>query len=182
MYTYYVAYIPHWYLIESIYLTFSCWFFLYWKKKSCTKHQLAPITALHWICEHCSDTLVRNHFWHILTVYQIFIYLCSYISDVNIAGPHYIEKGHPIRLTCNASGQSRSPKYISWYIGGLHLYNGINRNVRIITYPRSDVNTLYSELRIAKSDIDNAGTYVCQTSFFNDVLKVAKHKLLVING
>lgn len=110
------------------------------------------------------------------------MYLCSYISVVNIAGPHYIEKGHPIRLTCNASGQSRSPKSISWYIGGLHLYNGINRNVRIITYPRSDVNTLYSELRIAKSDIDNAGTYVCQTSFFNDVLKVAKHKLLVING
>lgn len=100
----------------------------------------------------------------------------------SIEGPHYIEKGHPIRLTCNASGQSRAPTTISWYLGGQHLFHGMNRDVRIVTYSRSDVNTLYSELHIAKSDVDNAGTYVCQTTFDNDILKVAKHQLIVIHA
>lgn len=54
--------------------------------------------------------------------------------------------------------------------------------MRIITYPRSDVNTLYSELRITKSDTEDSGTYVCQTTFYNDILKVAKHNLSVIIG
>ncbi|XP_052101880.1 zwei Ig domain protein zig-8-like [Mytilus californianus] len=101
-------------------------------------------------------------------------------KHVNIDGPHLVEKGHPIRLTCNASGNSRSPTDIKWYIGGKRLYNELNHNVRIITYPRSDVNTLYSELRITKSDTEDSGTYVCQTTFYNDILKVAKHNLSVI--
>lgn len=102
--------------------------------------------------------------------------------DVFINGPQLVEKGHPLRLTCNASGNKRTPTDINWYIGGKQLYNGMNRNVKIFTYTRSDVYTLFSELRISKSRTDDSGTYMCQAEFYSDVLKVAQHRLSVTNS
>lgn len=97
---------------------------------------------------------------------------------INITGPNNAVKGHHVRLTCNVSGFRQTPNQIRWFLNNTHVVNGQDSNIRIITYQRSDVFSLFSELDIGKTDITNAGTYNCRAVFGNE-LKEASHYLFV---
>ncbi|XP_071169629.1 tyrosine-protein phosphatase non-receptor type substrate 1-like isoform X1 [Mytilus edulis] len=97
---------------------------------------------------------------------------------INITGPTRATKGQSVKLTCNVSGFRRTPKHIRWFLNGTHIVNGQDHNIRIVTYQRSDVFSLFSELDIGKTNLNYGGNYLCQAHFANG-LKVSKHVLLV---
>ena len=81
------------------------------------------------------------------------------------------------------SGFRKTPKHIRWYINDTHLVNGQDSNIRIVTYQRSDVFSLFSELDIGKLEHNNVGYYTCKATF-GDGLKTAKYYLFIdtLNG
>ncbi|XP_069138686.1 protein amalgam-like isoform X3 [Argopecten irradians] len=98
--------------------------------------------------------------------------------EVHISGPKYVERGHPIRLTCNATGSTRPPELIDWFQEGRKIKSNSMGGISISKYMRQETNTLYSELVIRHSDQVDSGTYICRSS--DD--KITSHDLLVLNG
>ncbi|XP_033749906.1 zwei Ig domain protein zig-8-like isoform X2 [Pecten maximus] len=98
--------------------------------------------------------------------------------EVHISGPKYVERGHPIRLTCNATGSIRPPELIDWFQEGRKIKSNSIGGISISKYMRQETNTLYSELVIRHSDQVDSGTYICRSS--DD--KITSHDLLVLNG
>ncbi|ESO87558.1 hypothetical protein LOTGIDRAFT_166438 [Lottia gigantea] len=85
-------------------------------------------------------------------------------SNLRLTGNKFVEQGHKIHLTCNATGGDRIPEEIDWFKDGdliePHKYSDI-----IITKYRSlEVKALVSELIVDHSDRSHAGTYICRSS------------------
>lgn len=99
-----------------------------------------------------------------------------FTSDINITGPRQSQRGQHVKLTCNVSGFRSTPKHIKWYLNGSTIDG--NKNIRIVTYQRSDVFSLFSELDITKVNAMHAGNYLCQ-AVVQTRLKMAKHVLAV---
>lgn len=98
-------------------------------------------------------------------------------SDIFISGPQYVEKGHPIRLTCNVNGTLRPPDDIDWFQKGVKLKNNPLDGIYIRKYLRKDAMTLTSQLKITESDATDTGTYICRSS----KEKITTHYLTVLN-
>lgn len=98
--------------------------------------------------------------------------------EVHISGPKFVERGHPIRLTCNATGSIRPPEEIDWFHEGRKIKTNSMEEIFITKYMRHETNTLKSVLVIRHSDQIDSGTYICRSS--DD--KITSHQLLVLNG
>ncbi|KAJ8304025.1 hypothetical protein KUTeg_017608, partial [Tegillarca granosa] len=99
------------------------------------------------------------------------------VKNIFISGPQYVEKGHPIRLTCNVNGTLRPPDDIDWFQKGVKLKNSPLDGVYIRKYVRKDSMTLTSQLKISESDVTDTGTYICRSS----KNKITTHYLSVLN-
>ncbi|XP_076104679.1 zwei Ig domain protein zig-8-like isoform X3 [Mytilus galloprovincialis] len=97
---------------------------------------------------------------------------------IHISGPNFTEKGEPIRITCNATGDSMTPEHMDWFRDGLKIQQNIDAGVLITEFRHSETKTLYSVLEIAKSTMKDTGVYICRSSKKD----VDSHLVVVLNG
>ncbi|XP_071169643.1 zwei Ig domain protein zig-8-like isoform X5 [Mytilus edulis] len=97
---------------------------------------------------------------------------------IHISGPNFTEKGEPIRITCNATGDSMTPEHMDWFHNGLKLQQNIDAGILITEFRHSETKTLYSVLEIAKSTMKDTGVYICRSSKKD----VDSHHVVVLNG
>ncbi|CAG2191807.1 unnamed protein product [Mytilus edulis] len=97
---------------------------------------------------------------------------------IHISGPNFTEKGEPIRITCNATGDSMTPEHMDWFHNGLKLQQNIDAGVLITEFRHSETKTLYSVLEIAKSTMKDTGVYICRSSKKD----VDSHHVVVLNA
>ncbi|XP_063434680.1 immunoglobulin superfamily DCC subclass member 3-like isoform X4 [Mytilus trossulus] len=97
---------------------------------------------------------------------------------IHISGPNFTEKGEPIRITCNATGDSMTPEHMDWFHNGLKLQQNIDAGVLITEFRHSETKKLYSVLEIAKSSMKDTGVYICRSSKKD----VDSHHVVVLNG
>ncbi|KAK6180561.1 hypothetical protein SNE40_012693 [Patella caerulea] len=95
--------------------------------------------------------------------------------EIEISGLTFVEKGNPLKVTCNATGNDYPPEGLDWFKDGLKITpndrTSINMDVSI-----SD-RTIISTLVILRADMYDAGTYVCRTSD----LQITSAKVNVLN-
>ena len=99
-------------------------------------------------------------------------------SAIQILGPNFTEKGNPIRLICNATNNNLVPDFMDWFHNGRQLRASYTDGISITEYQQKETKTLYSILKIKKSSMDNAGTYICR----NSRQDVVSHQVIVLNG
>ncbi|XP_071169635.1 zwei Ig domain protein zig-8-like isoform X2 [Mytilus edulis] len=99
-------------------------------------------------------------------------------SAIHISGPNFTEKGEPIRITCNATGDSMTPEHMDWFHNGLKLQQNIDAGILITEFRHSETKTLYSVLEIAKSTMKDTGVYICRSSKKD----VDSHHVVVLNA
>ena len=101
-----------------------------------------------------------------------------YISEISISGHTHPDKDTPLTLICNASGTIDPPARIDWFKDGQKITadktKGIELEKRFSIHSR----TITSTLRKAKTDMNDAGTYVCRTSS----MQVTSVKVNVLNS
>ncbi|XP_071169644.1 zwei Ig domain protein zig-8-like isoform X6 [Mytilus edulis] len=97
---------------------------------------------------------------------------------IHISGPNFTEKGEPIRITCNATGDSMTPEHMDWFHNGLKLQQNIDAGILITEFRHSETKTLYSVLEIAKSTMKDTGVYICRSSKKD----VDSHHVVVLNA
>ncbi|VDI19394.1 Hypothetical predicted protein [Mytilus galloprovincialis] len=97
---------------------------------------------------------------------------------IHISGPNFTEKGEPIRITCNATGDSMTPEHMDWFRDGLKIQQNIDAGVLITEFRHSETKTLYSVLEIAKSTMKDTGVYICRSSKKD----VDSHLVVVLNA
>ncbi|ESP02460.1 hypothetical protein LOTGIDRAFT_138435, partial [Lottia gigantea] len=98
------------------------------------------------------------------------------VSDIEISGSTFVEKGNPLKITCNATGNDYPPEGLDWFKDGLKITpndrTSINMDVSL-----SD-RTIISTLVMLRADMYDAGTYVCRTSD----LQITSVKVNVLNS
>jgi hypothetical protein len=109
---------------------------------------------------------------------MVCIIIYFFASDINITGPTKIEKGHDVKLTCNLSGFRSTPKDIRWYLNGSHILNRKDSNIKIVTFQRTNVLSLFSELDIGNVNNNKIGNYSCKATFRSG-LKEANYHLYI---
>lgn len=121
----------------------------------------------------------------ICSCYFILIYIHPFpfcvsfaLPAVHISGPKFVSRGHPIHLTCNATGIFRAPEEIDWFQKGKIIQSSGLEEIQITKYIIRGTKTLQSELLIKHSDTSDTGSYVCRSS--ED--KLISHDVLVLNG
>ncbi|XP_069138148.1 zwei Ig domain protein zig-8-like isoform X1 [Argopecten irradians] len=86
----------------------------------------------------------------------------KYKKAINITGARYVERGMPLRLVCNATGEDFPPDEIQWFFGGEKLQSDSRKRIRdevnLITH------TLISTLEIMYASMSDTGNYVCRSS------------------
>ncbi|KAH9491895.1 hypothetical protein Btru_028994 [Bulinus truncatus] len=98
--------------------------------------------------------------------------------DIYITGTNFVEKGDPIYLVCNASGQFGPPDDLDWFKDGQKLSPDGIRQVKIDKFKVPSTRTLVSNVAIRHSRMEDAGTYVCRSSN----LVMTSLKIHVLNG
>ncbi|KAK3097166.1 hypothetical protein FSP39_006994, partial [Pinctada imbricata] len=86
------------------------------------------------------------------------------VQEIRINGTRFVEKGDPIYLVCNATGEDYAPDYIEWYKDGDLMYTDPRRRVYIKKRMSENTKTLISILKITHSLMTDSGTFVCRTS------------------
>lgn len=89
-----------------------------------------------------------------------------------------MEKGDPIQLTCNATGNDYSPGDIDWFKDGQRVVVDSQKGINISKRNFETTRSVSSELKIESAQMDDAGTYVCRIS---DKL-ITSSKIMVLNG
>ncbi|XP_076443947.1 zwei Ig domain protein zig-8-like [Babylonia areolata] len=104
----------------------------------------------------------------------------SFRKALSMNGTSFVEKGDPIRLTCNASGTKASPDDLEWFKDGLKVTADRWQHVRIERFRSTEAapGTLVSVLDKRYSEMGDAGTYVCRSSD----LGVTSMKVHVLNA
>ncbi|KAK3597020.1 hypothetical protein CHS0354_014908 [Potamilus streckersoni] len=99
-------------------------------------------------------------------------------DGIAISGKEFVDKGDPIIITCNATGENRPPDDIDWFKDGTKLKPDAVRNIYIEKYSLVHTKTLHSTLEIENSDMSDSGNYVCRSS---DLLITSKN-IMVLNA
>ncbi|KAL4227348.1 hypothetical protein ACF0H5_012792 [Mactra antiquata] len=85
-------------------------------------------------------------------------------SVIDITGLDHVDKGHSIKLRCNATGASTPPDGIDWFKDGIPLQTSNNARVSISKHFILSARTMSSELEIKNAQMFDAGMYTCRTS------------------
>ncbi|XP_041365546.1 lachesin-like isoform X2 [Gigantopelta aegis] len=97
-------------------------------------------------------------------------------TGISLSGTRYVEKGTSIKLNCTAVAKDYLPEDVDWFKDGLKLRS--NRRVAISKLPNRKTFTLHSMLEIRRSNMSDAGTYVCRSSNIH----IASLKVIVLNA
>lgn len=78
-----------------------------------------------------------------------------------------MERGEKILLICNATGGTQIAEDIDWFKDGNIIDTSRRRrnDVMILKYRSLEEGALISRLQIDHADMDDAGTYVCRSSY-----------------
>jgi hypothetical protein len=91
-----------------------------------------------------------------------------------LEGVQFVEKGSKIELNCTAIGVDYRPKGVDWFKDG----SKVKSDTHVQITETSDEKVLTSTLEIHRSNMTDAGTYVCRSS--KD--QVASKKVIVLNS
>lgn len=91
-------------------------------------------------------------------------------------GTPFVEKGDTIKLNCTASAKDYSPQGVDWFKDGIKLRQ--TERISINSIPTRIHKTVHSKLEIMRSNMTDAGTYVCRSSQYH----IASLKVIVLNG
>ena len=86
------------------------------------------------------------------------------ISAIHIVGPHQVQKGDTMTLSCNATGGNSAPNDLDWLKDNKRLISDksgriyINKHISYVTM------TITSNLTVRNVNPNDDGTYVCMTS------------------
>ena len=96
------------------------------------------------------------------------------VAGIRLEGIQFVEKGMSIVLNCTATAIDYRPKGVDWFKEG----SKIKSDAHVLITESSDSNVLYSTLEILRSNMTDAGTYVCRSSKYH----VASKKIIVLNS
>lgn len=100
------------------------------------------------------------------------------MTEIQITGSQFVEKGDRIVLQCNATGEYYPPDEMDWFRNGEKLSSERHRGVRISKQYSIIKRTFTSVLVIERADMDDDGTYVCRSSN----MQITSTKVHVLNG
>ncbi|XP_060079993.1 zwei Ig domain protein zig-8-like [Ylistrum balloti] len=83
---------------------------------------------------------------------------------INITGARYIERGMPLLLVCNATGEDFPPDAIQWFFNGDKIQSDSRKRLQIRDELNLITNTLISTLEIKYASMSDTGNYVCRSS------------------
>ncbi|XP_059158363.1 hemicentin-2-like isoform X3 [Physella acuta] len=95
---------------------------------------------------------------------------------IKISGKTYVEKGHKLKLICNATGEGADE--IDWFRNGQKLATDDDKKVTIQKRVNLMERNIESILEVQEADMNDAGIYVCRTS---DLL-IDSTRIDVLNG
>ena len=89
--------------------------------------------------------------------------------DISLVGTLFVERGDKIELVCNATGGEQIAEDIDWFKDGNLIelsYREPSRNkINVATFRSLKHWSLVSTLVVDHAEMDDAGTYVCRSSF-----------------
>ncbi|KAJ8304372.1 hypothetical protein KUTeg_017955 [Tegillarca granosa] len=86
------------------------------------------------------------------------------VKEISINGTKFVERGDPILIKCNATGEEFPPDDIQWYKEGNKIKSDPRRNLVVKKEVKMRSRSLLSSLEIAHASMEDAGTYVCRTT------------------
>ncbi|KAL4227506.1 hypothetical protein ACF0H5_012950 [Mactra antiquata] len=84
--------------------------------------------------------------------------------SIHLSGTQIVEKGSPIRLTCNATGDDSPPQSIDWFKDGSRLQTSYANQIYIHQHVSITDHAIASTLDIDKARMSDMGLYVCRAS------------------
>lgn len=100
------------------------------------------------------------------------------IPEINITEPQFVERGEPIILQCNATGESYPPDEMDWFRNGEVLASDSKSGIHISKQYSISKRKFTSVLKIDRADMDDDGTYVCRSSN----MQITSTKVTVLYG
>lgn len=103
---------------------------------------------------------------------------------ISINGSEFVNKGDPLVLECQASGFNQVSNYLEWYKDGKIIDNSYiwkhhrlrGRAMNITDHHNIETKTIRRVLFIARSTMEDSGTYMCRISPL-DIAKKTVHVL-----
>ncbi|XP_033749966.1 zwei Ig domain protein zig-8-like isoform X2 [Pecten maximus] len=87
-----------------------------------------------------------------------------YKKAINITGARYVERGMPLLLVCNATGEDYPPDGIQWFFDGEKLQSDSRKRLRISDKFNLITHTFISTLEIMYASMSDTGNYVCRST------------------
>ena len=100
------------------------------------------------------------------------------IPEIQITAEQYVERGEPIQLQCNATGEYYPPDEMDWFRNGERLTTRRQSGMKITKQFSILKRTFSSVLSINRATMDDDGTYVCRSSN----MQITSTKVHVLNG
>ncbi|KAH3777222.1 lachesin-like [Dreissena polymorpha] len=84
--------------------------------------------------------------------------------EITISREQYVERGEPVTLHCNVTGQHYTPDEIDWFRNGEKVTSEKHRRVKLLKQLSIAHKTFISILSIDKATMEDSGVYVCRSS------------------
>ncbi|KAL8599424.1 hypothetical protein ACOMHN_064050 [Nucella lapillus] len=86
---------------------------------------------------------------------------------ISLYGTDFVERNEKIELTCNATGGTQIAEDIDWFKDGniIDTSRQMRKHIVISKYRSLEVGALVSKLEIDHAKMEDAGTYVCRSSY-----------------
>ena len=94
-------------------------------------------------------------------------YATLVFTELRMGGTEYVDIGSQIHLSCNATGDGRSPVAVDWFFEGNRVHPSNPRwrgRLEILRRTSYDEKYYISELIIDRSRMEDKGSYVCRSS------------------
>lgn len=89
-----------------------------------------------------------------------------------------MERGEPIVLQCNATGDNYPPDEMDWFRNGQKITSKISEGIHISKQYSMSKRKFTSVLKIDRAAMEDDGTYVCRSSN----MQITSTKVNVLNG
>ena len=95
------------------------------------------------------------------------VHVSLHVSAISLYGTDFVERGEKIQLICNATGGTQIAEDIDWFKDGNIIDTSRRRHkgLVILKYRSLEEGALVSKLEIDHAEMDDAGTYVCRSSY-----------------
>ncbi|XP_052230704.1 lachesin-like isoform X2 [Dreissena polymorpha] len=98
--------------------------------------------------------------------------------EISISDEQYVERGEPVNLHCNATGQHYIPDEIDWFRNGERVTSEKHSGIKLFKQLSIAHKTFTSILSIDKATMEDNGVYVCRSSN----MRIANTKVHVLNA